>query len=99
MLKLIEAGKITARLAKEIIKEYVPTGKSPKEILKEKGLEKIEIDLESVVKNVIKENGKAVEDYKSGNEKAIQFLIGQVLKKTKAAADPNEIKKIIKKLI
>lgn len=55
--------------------------------------------LEFVVKDVIKENKKAVEDYKSGNEKAIQFLIGQVLRKTKATADPNKVKELLKKEI
>ena len=97
-LKAMDKKEITERLGKELIKELVPTGKSIKELIKEKGLPK-KIDLETVVKEVIKENVKAVEDYKAGNEKSIQFLIGQVLKKTKAVGDPNKVKEILKKLI
>ncbi len=95
-LKSMDKGEITERLGKELIKELVPTGKSVKELIKEKGLPK-KIDLENIVKEVIKENKKAVEDYKSGNEKAVQFLIGQVLRKTRAAGDPNKIKYLIRK--
>ncbi len=97
-LKTMEKGEITERLGKELIKELVPTGKSVKELIKEKELPK-KLDLEDVVKEVIKENPKAVNDYKSGNEKAIQFLIGQVLRKTKATGEPNKIKELIKKEI
>ncbi|MBI2547194.1 MAG: Asp-tRNA(Asn)/Glu-tRNA(Gln) amidotransferase subunit GatB [Candidatus Aenigmarchaeota archaeon] len=97
-LKTMDKGDITERLGKELIKELVPTGKSIKELIKEKGVPK-KIDLEDVVKEVIKENKNAVDDYKSGNEKSIQFLIGQVLRKTKSAGDPNKIREQIKKLI
>ena len=97
-LESMDKGEITERLGKELIKDLVPAGKPVKELVKEKGLSK-KIDLESIIKEVIKENKKAVDDYKSGNEKAIQFLIGQVLRKTKAAGDPNRIKELIKKLI
>lgn len=100
LLQLIDKKKITERLAKEIIKELVETGKSPREIVKEGGLGKVEDkELEIIVKEVIKENEKAVEDYKVGNEKAIEFLLGQVLRKIKATGDPNKIRKLIKKLI
>jgi len=100
LLELIDKKEITERLAKEIIKEFVETGKSPKEIVKKKGLGKVgDEELNKTVKEVIKENKKAVDDYKSGNEKAIQFLVGQVLRKTKSAGDPNKIKELIKKLI
>ncbi|MBI2543384.1 MAG: Asp-tRNA(Asn)/Glu-tRNA(Gln) amidotransferase subunit GatB [Candidatus Aenigmarchaeota archaeon] len=96
-LKAMDKGEITERLGKELIKE-LPKGKSVKELMKEKKLPK-KLDLESVIKEVLKENKKAVDDYKSGNEKAIQFLIGQVLRKTKTAGDPNKIKELIRKLI
>ena len=99
-LRLIEDEKITERLGKEIIKEYVMTGKSPKKIIKEKGLALIEKDkLIKAIKSVIKTNPQAVKDYKAGEKKAIEYLIGQVLRKIKARADPNKIRKLIKQLI
>lgn len=97
-LKAMDKEEITERLGKELIKELVPSGKSIKELIKEWNLPK-KIDLESVIKEVIKQNPKAIADYRSGNEKSIQFLIGQVLKKTKVAGDPNKIKELLKKLI
>lgn len=98
LLELIDKNEITERLAKEVIKEFVETGKPPKDIVKEKGLGKIEDkELQSVIKEVIKENKKAVDDYKSGNEKAIEFLVGQILRKIKARADPNTVRELIKK--
>jgi aspartyl-tRNA(Asn)/glutamyl-tRNA(Gln) amidotransferase subunit B len=100
LLELIDSGEITERLAKEIIKEYAATGESPKEIVKKKGLSLMEKDkLVSAVKEAIKENGQAVKDYKAGREKAVQFLVGQVLRKIKARADPKEVEKLIKELI
>ena len=101
LLKLIDKGEITERLAKEIIKEFVATGKSPKEIVKDKELVLITEgeELEKIVKAVIKKNREVAEDYKSGNEKAVEFLIGQVLRKTKARADPKKLRELIRKLI
>ncbi|MEM7827686.1 MAG: Asp-tRNA(Asn)/Glu-tRNA(Gln) amidotransferase subunit GatB [Candidatus Aenigmatarchaeota archaeon] len=97
-LKAMDEGEITERLGKELIKELVPTGKSIKELIKEKELDK-KIDLETVVMDVIKENKKAVEDYKKGNEKALNFLIGSILKETETRADPKKIKELILRLI
>lgn len=101
LLKLIDKKEITEILAKEIIKEYVPTGKLPKEIVKEKELTTIKDkeEIEKVALEVIKENKKAVEDYKAGVKKALEFLVGQVLKKTRKRADPKLIRKVIESKI
>ncbi len=100
LLKLIDSGKITERLAKEIIKEYAATGESPATIVKRKGLTLVDKKkLAEVVKKVIKKNPQAVKDVKDGKAKAVQFLIGQVLREIKARADPKEVEKLIKELI
>jgi len=100
LLKLIDSGKITERLAKEIIKEYIATGESPSKIVKKKGLTLVDKKkLAEVVKKVIKKNPQAVKDVKAGKVKAVQFLIGQVLHEIKARADPKEVEKLIKELI
>jgi len=99
LLKLIDKGKITERLAKEVIKEYVTSGESPERIVKKKKLTRIEErELEKIVKRILKENKMAVEDYKSGNEKTMEFLIGRTLRKTKIRADPKVVRKLIKKV-
>jgi aspartyl-tRNA(Asn)/glutamyl-tRNA(Gln) amidotransferase subunit B len=100
LLKLIDTGKITERLAKEIMKEYATTGESPEAIVRKKGLTLIDQKrLEEVVEGMVRKNPQAVADMKAGKEKAVQFLIGQVLREIKARADPVEVEKLIKRLV
>ena len=65
------------------------------------GVKKIagEREIEKFCKEAIKENPKAVEDYKAGEKKSLQFLIGQVMRKTKGQAEPAVVNKIMKELI
>jgi len=55
--------------------------------------------LEKYSKEAISENPKAVEDYKSGNEKALNFLMGKVMGKSRGKATPGQVNEILKKLI
>lgn len=100
LLESIDSGKITARMAKELIKEYVMTGTQPKELINKKSLKIIpESEVEKAVEKVIKKNKQAVLDYKHGSEKSINFLVGEVMKLTKGQARPEEVTKLIKKLV
>ena len=99
-LKIMDEGKITERLGKEIIKEITLTEEDPEEYLSKKGLKMMnKQELEKIVKKVLDENKKAVEDYNSGQEKSIEYLIGQVLRKIKAVGNPKVIREIIKALV
>jgi len=98
---LIEEGKISSKIAKVILEEMFKTGKNPIQIIEEKGLVKI-TDVEEIkklVKEVIEENPEAVEDFKKGKGNAIQFLIGQIMKKTKGRADPSISQNILKEYL
>ncbi|MCS7094017.1 MAG: Asp-tRNA(Asn)/Glu-tRNA(Gln) amidotransferase subunit GatB [Candidatus Aenigmarchaeota archaeon] len=96
LLEMIDRKVITERLAKEIIKEFVATGKDPEKIVEEKGLQPVgKEDIENVVELVLKENQKAVEDYMNGNEVALNFLVGVALKKLKTRGDPKLIKSLL----
>ncbi len=96
LLQMIDKGTITERLAKEIIKDYIDTGKPPKQIIQERGLSDFKkVDLNDIIKKVIQDNQKAVAEYKSGKERALEYLIGNVLEKTKKTADPKDIRKKI----
>lgn len=100
LLKLIDGKIISERLAKEIIKEFVPSGRDPEEIVKERGLmPATEEEIRKAVEKVLFANKKAVEDYKRGREEALNFLIGAALKELKARADPTKVKKLILKNI
>ena len=96
LLKLIDDGIISDRLAKELIKDYVNTGKSPKQLVVEKGLDMLPVDeLRQVVIEVISENSKAADDYNSGKTKAAEYLIGQVLRRVHARAAANTVRQLV----
>jgi aspartyl-tRNA(Asn)/glutamyl-tRNA(Gln) amidotransferase subunit B len=96
LLELIDEGVIMERLAKELIKDYTVSGVSPRRIVEDKGLGLLAIDqLRAVVVEVVSENPQAVEDYRSGKEKAVEFLLGQVLRRVKARGNPNKVRELI----
>lgn len=98
LLLSIQEGKIIELKAKEILRKWVPTSTSPtKEI--ESGATISGEKLKEVAKEVIKEQKKAVSDYKSGNTWAINFLIGQVMNKTNKAADFKFAKEVLEELL
>jgi len=100
LLELIDEGVISERLARELIKEYVSTGESPRAIVETRGLGLMDVDeLKAVIEAVLAENQKAVADYRSGREKAIDFLLGQVLRRIQARGRPDEVKSLIKEAL
>jgi aspartyl-tRNA(Asn)/glutamyl-tRNA(Gln) amidotransferase subunit B len=100
LLKLIDKKIISERLAKEIIKEFVPSGKDPEKIVEEKGLMPAsEEEIQKAIEKVLSTNKEAIEDYKKGKKEALNFLIGAVVKELKARVDPAKVKKLILKNI
>jgi aspartyl-tRNA(Asn)/glutamyl-tRNA(Gln) amidotransferase subunit B len=99
MLKMIEDGAITGKAAKSLLIEVIETGKDPATLVKEKGLEQISDSglLDTAIDEVIKENPKSVSDFKNGKENAIMFLVGKVMQKTKAKANPNKVNEMLRK--
>lgn len=97
MLKMIKEGTISGKIGKIILPEIVETGKMPSQIVKEKGMERIcdEELIDRIVEEVFMENRKAVMDALK-NEEAINFLVGQVMKKTKGRGDPKIVNEIIR---
>jgi len=98
MLRLIEKGTISGKMAKTIFEEMFFTGKSPEEIIKEKGMQQIsdQETLQKIIDEVVAGNPKVVEDYKNGKEKAFGFLVGQVMKATRGQANPALVNEILK---
>lgn len=97
LTNLIRSGAISTKIAKEVLMESLRTDESPEEIVKKRGLLKIsdEALLRSVIEDVFKENEGAVKEA-AQNEEVINFLIGQVMRKTKGKADPKLTYEIIK---
>ncbi|CAM5796723.1 MULTISPECIES: Asp-tRNA(Asn)/Glu-tRNA(Gln) amidotransferase subunit GatB [Brevibacillus] len=97
MIKLIENGTISSKIAKTVFKEMVETGKEPKQIVEEKGLVQISDEgaLLAIVQEVVNNNPQAVADYKAGNDKAVAFFVGQVMKQTRGKANPPMVNKLL----
>jgi len=98
LIVLLSKGEISSRSAKDILKEMFLTGLDPRQIIRDKGLTKLSDNtiIEQIVGETIKENPKAVEDYKKGKENALQFLIGQAMAKSKGRGNPEIFRKLFK---
>jgi aspartyl-tRNA(Asn)/glutamyl-tRNA(Gln) amidotransferase subunit B len=90
LLELIDGGTISRKMAKEVFEQMSATGRSPGRIVGEKGLRQVsdEGELAAVVDQVFTEHSQAVREILQGKEKAVGFLIGQVMRKTRGKANP-----------
>jgi len=97
MIGLISKGTISSKIAKKVFEEMWKSPDSPEKIVKDKGLVQITDTkaIEEIVDKVIEANQKAVEDYKSGNKKAIGALVGQVMKQSKGKANPQTVNQLL----
>ncbi len=98
---LIFEEKISSKIAKMVLSEMFKTGADPSHIIEEKGLVQITdtAEIKNIIKEIISKNQKVVEDYKSGKENAFQYLIGQVMTKTKGKASPELTNKILREIL
>ena len=97
LLNLIENKSITELKAKEILNQFIPKSFSPK-IGKHRKISSSK-EIEKIAKKVIKENSKAIEDYKSGKKESLNFLIGQIMGHSKKRADFKTAKELLEKLL
>ncbi|MBA3062101.1 MAG: Asp-tRNA(Asn)/Glu-tRNA(Gln) amidotransferase subunit GatB [Atribacteria sp.] len=91
MLKLIDEGVISGKMAKDVFEKMFKTGKDASQIVKESGITQItdKGELFEVIDKVINENPKSIEDFNQGKEKALNYLVGQVMRYTKGRAKPD----------
>ncbi|PLR86477.1 Asp-tRNA(Asn)/Glu-tRNA(Gln) amidotransferase subunit GatB [Bacillus sp. V33-4] len=97
MIKLIENGTISSKIAKQVFKDLIETGGNAENIVKEKGLVQISDEgaLLKIIHEVLEANPQSIEDYKNGKAKAIGFLVGQIMKATKGQANPPLVNKLL----
>ncbi|MEW9676295.1 Asp-tRNA(Asn)/Glu-tRNA(Gln) amidotransferase subunit GatB [Lentibacillus sp. L22] len=98
MIQLIEDGTISSKIAKKVFAELVDKGGDPEKIVKEKGLVQIsdEGQLRDIITPILDANEQSIIDYKNGKDRALGFLVGQVMKQTKGQANPPMVNKILK---
>jgi aspartyl-tRNA(Asn)/glutamyl-tRNA(Gln) amidotransferase subunit B len=98
MLKLIDDGTISGKIAKTVFEEMYRTGKNAGDIVKEKGLVQISdtSEIEIAVDDVLAKSASEVERFKAGDEKLMGFFVGQVMKATKGKANPKMLNDLLK---
>lgn len=101
LLKLVETGKISGKIAKEIWPEMLLQGTDPEQIISQKGLGQISdaATLEAVIATVIAANPTQHAQYKAGKDKLFGFFVGQVMKETKGQGNPDMINDLLKKAL
>lgn len=101
LIELVSSGKISSKQAKEVLYQSLEEEKSPLFLVKELGIEQIGTDEEilAIVKEVFLENKEAKSQYQAGRTNIVDFLVGQVMKKTKGKANPATTRKFVQEEI
>lgn len=99
MLKMIDAGEISGKIAKEILPELLSKGGSPNQLVKERGLGMIGDPkvIEEIIDKLILTHPNEVESFRAGKTKLLGFFVGQLMKETKGKADPKLANQILNK--
>lgn len=98
MIALITEGKISGKIAKDVLEVIFEEDKDPAEIIEERGWETISDNsaIDAFVDEVLGQNPKVVEQIRAGAPKAVGFLVGQVMKKSAGKADPKTVQELLK---
>lgn len=99
LVTLVDQGVINNRIAQELFAEVAETGASPRELVKQKGLEQVgsSDELEAIIKDIISANPNQTAAYKAGKDKLFGFFVGQVMQKTQGKGNPQVINELLKK--
>ncbi len=101
LLIMVSKSEISSTAGKQVLEQLWGTNKTAAEVVEKLGLKQISNtdELKQIVQAAINNNPKSVADYKGGNEKAIGFLVGQVMKESKGKANPQIVNKLLKELL
>ena len=90
LIKMVDSGKISSKQAKEVLYKALMDEKEPSKIVEEEGMQQIgdEDSIKKIVLEVLEEQPNAIEQYKNGRTNIVDFLVGQVMKKTRGQANP-----------
>ena len=101
LIAIVKDGKINNNTGKKVLKEIFETGKSPDDIVKEQGLIQIsdEGELEGIIDKILDENEQSIIDFKAGKDRAVGFLVGQVMKASRGKANPQIVNKMVAEML
>jgi aspartyl-tRNA(Asn)/glutamyl-tRNA(Gln) amidotransferase subunit B len=97
MITLISDGTISSKIAKKVFRELIQNGGEAKEVVEAKGLVQLSdpAQLLPMINEVLDNNEQSVEDFKNGKDRAVGFLVGQIMKATKGKANPGVVNKLL----
>ena len=101
LISLIDKGTISSKIAKQIFEEMFETGENAKDIVEKRGLVQISDEgaIKEICQKVVDANPQSIADYKAGKDRAIGFLVGQIMKETKGKANPQIVNKLLLEII
>lgn len=101
LAQILDSGKINQNIAKKVLNTVLETGDMPESIIKEKGLEMVSdsSEIEKFVDEVLAANPDPVAEYKAGKDNTLNFLVGQVMRKSRGKAKPDTVQEIIRKKV
>ena len=99
LLQLVEQGTISLKVAREIFPEVYSSGKTPEQIVQEKGLIQVSDEgaLDQIIGDVLAKNPTQVAQFKEGKQQVLGFLVGQVMKASGGKANPGKVNDLLKK--
>ena len=99
LLQLVEQGTISLKVAREIFPEVYSSGKTPEQIVQEKGLIQVSDEgaLDTIIEEVLSKNPTQVAQFKEGKQQVLGFLVGQVMKASGGKANPGKVNELLKK--
>ena len=97
MIELIEDETISSKIAKKVFKEIITNDTEPKAWVESKGMVQLSdpAKLQPIIDEVLDNNEQSIEDFKNGKDRAIGFLVGQIMKKTRGMANPKMVNKLL----
>jgi aspartyl-tRNA(Asn)/glutamyl-tRNA(Gln) amidotransferase subunit B len=97
LIRMVDSGKISGKIAKTVFEEMGRTGESPEAIIRRMGLVQVsdEASLIPIIDKLMAANPKQVEEYRSGKTKVMGFFVGQVMKETKGQANPQIVNELL----
>ena len=100
-INMVSEGKINSKQAKQVLEAMYLEGKDPKKIVKDLGREQVSdvSAIEKIVDEVLSKNEQSIKDYKAGHDRALGYIVGQVMKASKGKANPSIAKELILKKI
>jgi aspartyl-tRNA(Asn)/glutamyl-tRNA(Gln) amidotransferase subunit B len=101
LLRRIEDGTLSGKLAKQVFEAMWNGAGSADEVIEQQGLRQITDTsaIEAIIREILERHPKQLAQYRGGQEKLLGFFVGQVMKATQGKANPAQVNELLKKLI